>query len=150
MTISGMGMSFRGPSSLVKSLDTDRSGGLSKVELEKAKAPPGAPSAEELLAKGDSDGNEELSMDELTELFAELKPPAGGPPPGGAPPPGGSPPAGGANLSTDSTSAADPADTNEDGTVSEQERLAYAMKKAAATYAQAARGPSGGGVQITA
>lgn len=77
MTISGVGgMSFsRNPAaSMVKTLDTDGSGGLSKSELEKVKAPRGAPSADELVAKGDEDGDEELSMEELTRLFAEMRP----------------------------------------------------------------------------
>jgi hypothetical protein len=66
------------------------------------------------------------------------------PPPGGMPPPGGKPPppsdGGGANAtaatsgasstqSSSSTKTYDPADANQDGTVSEQERIAYAQAK---------------------
>ena len=53
-------------------------------------------------------------------------PPSGGPPPGGGA--GGPAGAKGANTSSASKSTA-PADTNQDGTVSEMERLAYAIKQ---------------------
>jgi hypothetical protein len=67
-------------------------------------------------------------------------PPAGGPPPGGPPPgagPQGAQGAGGAEGGTDSTSSTsststtyDPADSNKDGTVSQQELLAYQQSSA--------------------
>ena len=53
-------------------------------------------------------------------------PPPGGPPPGGGA--GGPPGAKGANA-TSFNKSTDPADTNQDGTVSEMERLAYASKQ---------------------
>ncbi len=59
-------------------------------------------------------------------------PPAGRPsaPPPGPPPGGAGGPAGAKAASTaSSSSSTDPADTNQDGTVSEAERLAYASKQ---------------------
>jgi hypothetical protein len=53
-------------------------------------------------------------------------PPPGGPPSGGGA--GGTPGAKGGNA-TSSSNSTDPADTNQDGTVSESERLAYAGKQ---------------------
>jgi hypothetical protein len=139
---------------LKKDMDTDQNGTVSKAEFVEfgkklgTKAPSGAPSADELFAKADTNGDKELSMDELSGMIAEAQSRmpapgqaagarggAGGPPPGGGggPPPGSGGAKGGGSASASSSSSsksvvADPADANGDGKVSASEQLAYELK----------------------
>jgi len=109
---------------------------------------PAPPSADELFAKADKDGDGSLSVTDLSAMMAEQEthaaargapsrgggaPPPGGPPPGGAAPggaggPGGSGASGSSKSSSSSSSKdSDPADTNGDGTVSAAEKLIYQL-----------------------
>ena len=157
---------------LMKQMDTDSDGKVSKQEFAafgenmKANGPGRAergggvqakgatratpPSADELFAKADADGNGALQIGELTATLAEHETNAaargghhggpggaGGPPPGGAggPPPGGG--AGGASggttssKSSSSSAESDPADADHDGKVSAAEKLAYELSQMA-------------------
>ncbi len=111
--------------------------------------------ADDLMSKMDTSGDGSLSQDELADGMQSVMPPppstmafaqqrtghAGGdgdgdhdgPPPAGGP--GGPPPAGATSGASSSTSASstdsstlDPLDTNQDGTVSAEERLVGALK----------------------
>lgn len=177
MAISGIGGGFSNPTmtgsvqdraqKLMQQMDTDSDGKVSKQEFTafgdkmKANAPrragdaagaqganaPAPPSADEVFAKADSDGDGSISIENLSAMMSEHEthaaaraghggPHAGGPPPGGAPP-GGAPPGGGASAkggggaggasssSSSSDSSSDPADSNHDGTVSAAEKLVY-------------------------
>ncbi|WP_114973855.1 EF-hand domain-containing protein [Rhodoferax ferrireducens] len=128
-------------------VDTDSSGGVDKTELQglltdvaqKTGVTNDSSSSDELFSKMDSNSDGSLSSDELDQGMQSLMPPPpstmdfaqsrsdstsneetrgadGTPPP---PPPGGA----GGSASAGSTTY-DPLDTNEDGTVSAQERLA--------------------------
>lgn len=133
----------RKPSSedLFKKADSDGNGSLSSSELvqispEGAEAANAQDRAAEALKRMDSDGNGELSQSE----FAAAAPPDNAHKPAGARPAGPPP---GAAAGTQSTSEADasstdPADSNEDGQVSQQERLAYETKQAAQQLSRAA------------
>jgi hypothetical protein len=91
----------------------------------------------------DSDGDGAISQSDLTGFMEKAGPPKGGPHGAGGPPPGGPPPASAAETSSsgdttsslaDSTSsktkqASDPEDTNGDGTVSAEERMAFAYQQ---------------------
>jgi hypothetical protein len=150
---------------LLKQVDTDQDGQVSKQEFtafgENMKAngarrpqgaqPPGAaganapapPSADEMFAKADTDGDGSLSIENLSAMISEHEthaaargghaggPPPGGKPPGGPPPGGGKPPAdagGAAGAKSESSSVeSDPADTDGDGTVSAAEKLIYEL-----------------------
>ncbi|MCF8168019.1 MAG: EF-hand domain-containing protein [Rhodoferax sp.] len=94
--------------------------------------------AKEAITKMDANTDGKVTSAEFKDAAPKNSPNGGppqgrpsGPPPGG-PPPGGSAggPAGakGANAASSSKST-DPADANQDGTVSETERLAYASKQ---------------------
>lgn len=94
--------------------------------------------AKEAFSKMDANADGKVTSAEFKDA-APKNSPNGGPPQGrpSGPPPGGPPPGGGAGgpagakggtaASTDKST--DPADTNQDGTVSETERLAYASKQ---------------------
>ena len=103
----------------------------------------------EKLASLDSDGDGNLSMSEFEAGRPEGAQGAGGPGGAGGPPPGGGPggaggPGGVGGASESSSSATyDELDTNEDGTVSEMERLAGALEDL--TESQAS-GEDGSGV----
>ena len=151
---------------LMKQMDTDGDGKVSKQEFtafgENMKAngprrPPGgqpglpqgtnasaAPSADDMFAKADADGDGSLSIENLSAMMSQHEthatargghaggPPPGGPPPGGAhggsAPPSGGAAGGGASASSSSSSgSADPADTDHDGTVSAAEKLIYQL-----------------------
>jgi hypothetical protein len=93
--------------------------------------------AQAAFTKMDADRDGQVTLGEF-KAAAPRQGPAGGPPPGSRPgPPGGPPPGGGAVApagaqgagAASSTQKYDPADTNQDGTVSEAERLAYASKQ---------------------
>lgn len=124
---------------LFTKVDTDGDGSVSKDELQSLMkmmdklASDGSPdgtssasttstSSEEMFAKLDTDSDGSLSQTEF-----EAGRPQGGNGPqgaGGMPPPPPSPDSSSATSSASSTTTYDPLDTNEDGTVSAQERLA--------------------------
>lgn len=124
---------------LFTKVDTDGDGSVSKAELQSLMkmmdklASDGSPdgtssasttstSSEEMFAKLDTDSDGSLSQTEF-----EAGRPQGGNGPqgaGGMPPPPPSPDSSSATSSASSTTTYDPLDTNEDGTVSAQERLA--------------------------
>ncbi len=122
-------------------LDTDGDGRLSKSEFTSLKAPPAregqeAPDTEEIFDRVDTDGDGALTVDELSSDMAANKP--SGPPPGGS---GGGPGGGGPGADSSSASSAtsedetyEAADTNQDGTVSQAERLAWQIKQAISAY----------------
>ncbi|MDB5492415.1 MAG: EF-Hand, calmodulin [Micavibrio sp.] len=105
---------------LFKTLDSDGDGNVTQGEVESAvtKAGGSKEAADALYAKLDPDNTGSVSQQQLAE---NLPPPSprgghGGPPPGGG---------GGDSASSSSSSTTyDAADTNQDGTVSAQERLA--------------------------
>ncbi len=94
--------------------------------------------AKEAFTKMDANADGKVTSAEFKDA-APKNSPNGGPPQGrpSGPPPGGPPPGGGAGGPTGAKGGAtasaskntDPADTNQDGTVSETERLAYASKQ---------------------
>lgn len=116
---------------LYSSLDSDSSGGISADELTSALTSAGQSStdASSLFSSLDSDEDGSISEDELTSALKQAD--ANRPPP---PPP---PPANdsgtsatssasssGSSVSAGGTTSYDPLDTNKDGYVSEQERMA--------------------------
>jgi Ca2+-binding EF-hand superfamily protein len=132
-------------------VDTDGSGGVDATELQTVldklseKTGTDLGKAADRLAAMDSDGNGSLSSSELdagiksllpqpssTMAFAQQRMGSGGGPggPGGMPPP---PPqgdgSGESSISTSSSSGTDPLDTNGDGVVSMQERMAGEMSQ---------------------
>lgn len=147
------GMNRPAPSKMVddlfSKLDTTNKGYLEKSDLQSALSQsPGSgsssgtsssPNVDEIFKKLDSNGDDKLTKSEMTSGMsstAQAGKGGGTPPPGGMPPPG----AGGANSasgtsstsstqSSSSTKTYDPADDNQDGKVSEQERIAYAQAK---------------------
>jgi hypothetical protein len=100
----------KGPSAdeIMTSVDTNKDGSISRLE---------------------SDAGVAKVSQEMQSQGARGKgaPPPGGPPPGGPPPSGGSAPSG-TSGGSGSTKSYDKKDTNKDGTVSDLEELAYAMK----------------------
>ncbi|HNV60820.1 MAG TPA: XopAW family type III secretion system calcium-binding effector [Rhodoferax sp.] len=111
-------------------IDIDADGSVSKDELQslldKMKAGRGADEtstsgADDLFGKLDSDGDGSLSQ---TEFEAGRPKDAGGPQGAGGMPP--TPPGGAAGGASSASTTFDPLDTNQDGTVSAQERLAGA------------------------
>ncbi len=147
------GMNRPDPSKMVddlfSKLDTTNKGYLEKSDLQSALSQsPGSgsssgtsssPNVDEIFKKLDNNGDGKLTKSEMTSGMsstAQAGKGGGAPPPGGMPPPG----AGGANSasgtsstsstqSSSSTKTYDPADDNQDGKVSEQERIAYAQAK---------------------
>jgi Ca2+-binding EF-hand superfamily protein len=127
---------------LFAKIDTNGDGSLDQTELktltDKIKSDTGK-DATDMFAKLDSDSDGKLTKTEFdagrpqggpqgasaTQGTSEAKGPDGPPPPGG---PGG---AGGAGKSDSASKTYDKLDTNQDGTVSELERLVGAMKDAA-------------------
>ena len=120
-----------------KDMDVDGNGSVSKAEFTQndqrmragapSSASKAAPSAEELFSRADLDGNESLSTEELTKLAESMKPPSGGPPPGGAP--GGPGKAAAGSGASEQSQTYDPADSDNDGKVSNAERMSYDMKR---------------------
>lgn len=93
--------------------------------------------AKEAFTKMDANADGKVTSSEFKDA-APKNSPNGGPPGGrpSGPPPGGGPGGpGGAKGAAGSSSkqSYDPADTNQDGTVSEMERLAYSSKQATST-----------------
>jgi Ca2+-binding EF-hand superfamily protein len=132
------GQSLGNADELLTEMDSNGDGGLSSDELDagmRSLLPPpsstvqfaerrsqdGAAAADELFAAIDTDGDGSISKGELGVAVTAS---AGRPPPAeGAPPPGAAPAAASSASGTSSTTT-DPLDTNEDGVVSAQERLA--------------------------
>ena len=99
--------------------------------------------AQEAFTKMDADRDGKVTLGEFKAAAPSHSPHDGPPPglpsgpPGGGPPPGGPPPGGGASgptggqgaTTTRSNQTFDPADTNQDGAVSEMERLAHQSKQ---------------------
>jgi hypothetical protein len=126
-------------------VDADGSGGVNQTELSSmlsdisAKTGTSLGDSKELFSKMDGNSDGSLSSDELAQGMKDLLPPPstmdfaqsthaaqgpdGPPPPGG---PGGA--AGGASATSSTSTTYDPLDINQDGTVSEMERLAGALK----------------------
>ena len=91
--------------------------------------------AKEAFSKMDANADGKVTSAEFKDAAPKNSPNGGppqgrpsGPPPGGPPPGGGPAGAKGVNAAS-SNESFDPADTNQDGTVSETERLAYASKQ---------------------
>lgn len=110
-------------------IDSDGGGAIGKSELEAfmSQKPAGGPDADAVFAKLDADGNEQISEDELAQGMKKV---AQGGPPGGAAPAhgaGGAPPQ--ADAAAVSNATYDEADTNQDGSVTIEERLAYQDKQ---------------------
>ena len=112
-----------------------------------AQAAPNAPSAQDLLARLDGDGNGQVTQQEF-KAGEPKAPPAAASSGGGAraaAPAGGQAPAGGAEAGgavSSSSQIHDPADTDEDGKVSAREQQAYEVKLAdEKAAAQEANGP---------
>jgi hypothetical protein len=91
--------------------------------------------AKEAFSKMDAIADGKVTSAEFKDAAPKNSPNGGppqgrpsGPPPGGPPPGGGPAGAKGVNAAS-SNQSFDPADTNQDGTVSETERLAYASKQ---------------------
>lgn len=130
-------------------VDSDGSGGVDATELQsmlddiaKHTGTSSTTTAADALTKMDSNGDGSLDSSEMeagmkslmpepssTMAFAQARNGEGGPKGAGGPPP-----ASGGSSSTD----IDPLDTNEDGTVSEQERAAGEMKNAIQNLLKAA------------
>ena len=130
-------------------VDTDGSGGVDLTELStlvsdiSKKTGVSLGDSKELFNKMDSNADGSLSSDELGQGMKDIMPPpstvslAGasqrpsGPPPAGGP--GGPRGSSSASASNTANTTYDPLDTNQDGTVSEMERLAGALKELAQT-----------------
>lgn len=121
-------------------LDTGNKGYLDKTDLEQvaskvaadkpANAAKPAPSVDELLKTLDPNGDGKVTKQEfadgLKSLASQDQVKTGQPPPGAKGQSAGAPPAPSSGASPVSTTKTyDAADTNQDGTVSEQERTAY-------------------------
>ena len=119
-------------------VDADGNGGVDKSELQtmlddiSKKSGKTLGSADDLMTKMDSNGDGSLSKDELAAGMKSLMPRpastvqfaqrgAGGPPPECPPPDG-------ASASGTSSTSTDPLDTNGDGVVSAEERMAGELK----------------------
>ena len=160
-------------------VDSDGSGSVDATELasmlEKGPLSGQSGDSAELLKKMDSDGDGSLSSDELSQGIRELMPPpastldfaqsrgaanddeafdspgavGNGRRPSG-PPPGGMSPAASSSTATTATSTDyDPLDVNQDGTVSQLERLAGQLKELAKSGADDS-GQGGGNSEIAA
>lgn len=133
--------SSSGKDDLFSKVDTDGSGGVSQTELQTLMAKMSSDSgsgsststsdttaSSDLFAKLDANSDGSLSESEFdagrpqNDSATQASPPTQGA--GGPPPPSGPPPAGGAGGSSSASTTYDQLDTNEDGTVSLQERMA--------------------------
>lgn len=125
------------PAELFAKADADGNGSLSASELvsispEGAEAADAEAAAQEALERMDTDDDGEVSQAEFEAAAPPDEPKAQGSRPPPPPPPAAS---SGSEEEEDST---DPADTNEDGKVSQQERVAYEAKQAAQQVSRAA------------
>jgi Ca2+-binding EF-hand superfamily protein len=135
----GMGGPGPGSDHLFEKVDTDGDGSISQDELQvlsdKIKADTGKDTSQD-FSKLDSDGDGKLSQAEFDA--GRPQPPQGQQTaqapggPGGPPPPGGSGGPGGAQSSSASDTTYDPLDTNQDGVVSEVERMVGELRDAVA------------------
>ncbi len=145
---------------MFSNIDTTGKGYIDKKDLQVAfdktssnGMPGNASSVDEVFTKLDGNGDGKITKQEMTDgvtklvdqLNSQLRSSQAsgksGPPPGGPPPGGGAPPAGGdgaasasgssSSSTTSSNTTYAPADTNQDGQVSEKEKVAYAAKIAA-------------------
>lgn len=131
---------------LFAKVDAEGSGGVDKTALQglldkvASRSGAAAGSAEDLFAGIDSDGS--VSADELDQGMKSLMPPPSdtvafaqsrGAVDGPRPPP---PPSGSSSDSSSSTTTTDPLNTNEDGTVSAQERAAGELAEVMKTLKQ--------------
>jgi len=132
---------------LFSKLDTTGKGYIEKSDLQTAfgnvsqsDSPSSSTSADDMFSKMDSDGNGKVTQEEMSATIQKIASELDGQSPrmrmqGDMPPP---PPPGGAqgaqkSSSTDNSSSnqdIEPADANEDGTVSAKEALAYAASQA--------------------
>jgi Ca2+-binding EF-hand superfamily protein len=120
---------------MMKDLDADGDGKLSKNELLQASQAHASSSSndtssgksiDDLFAALDSDGDGSVSKSELSEFMEKAGP--SGPPPAGGPPPG--PPPGGENQASSSSSSESDATTGEtDATITLQQRMAFAYQQ---------------------
>jgi len=157
---------------LFSKLDTTGKGYLTKSDLQSAltqlsgsdssnntSSTSSSANVDELFKKLDANGDGKITKDELTSGLKQLADAFGktGAPAAGATPPSGS---GNANStsrttgtsSTQSSSTSktyDPADTNQDGTVSAQERIAYALKQLASQLHSSASSTSSNSASST-
>ena len=146
---------------LFSKLDTTGKGYLTKSDLQSAStqlsgsdssnssgSTSSSANVDELFKKLDANGDGNITKDELASGLKQL---AGGTPPSGS---------GNANStsSTNGTSSTqssstsktyDPADTNQDGTVSAQERIAYALKQLASQLQSSASSTSSNSASST-
>lgn len=134
-----------GSDDLFSKVDTDGDGSVSKTEMSDFVAKMGKnpdASSDDKFAKLDTDESGSLSQAEF-EAGRPQGPKGAGGPQGAAPmgpPPGGAGKAEGTSASSSSTTNYDPLDTNQDGTVSEMERLAGALKDIAQSASQSSSG----------
>ena len=136
---------------LLKAVDTNQDGKITQDELSKAVDSRGGqqgPTTAELFKQLDQGNKGYITKQDLEDGLAKAdqRSPPAGPPPGmsggGGPPPAGADGGGGAAAPAGSSSSAssgasttttyDPADLNQDGIVTMQERLQYAAKLYAA------------------
>jgi len=145
-----MGSPGRMKEQLFAKVDADASGGVDQAELQglldkvASKSGAAAGSAEDVFAGIDSDGDGSLNADELDQGMKSLLPPPSdtvafaqsrSTVDGARPPP---PPSGASSDDSGSSSAStDPLDTNEDGTVSAQERAAGELAEMMKTLTKA-------------
>jgi hypothetical protein len=161
-------MADRMAEKMLKDLDSDGDGNISKSELAKAstavsgtsssKEASSTSSLDDLFKAMDSDGDGKISQSDLSSFMQKAGPPAAGAQGAGAPPPGGAPQSA-SSTSADSTSglfdslssktkqSSDPQDTNGDGTVSAEERMAFAYQQLMAALQRI--GDSSGSSQST-
>ena len=142
----------------IKALDSGDKGYLSADDLQAAvvkisaegarradAAGRSAPSAQEMIAQLDGDGDGKVTQQEFKAAEPKAPPSGGaqGAKPAGGQPPAGAAGAGGGSKTASSTETYEAADTNEDGKVSAQEQRAYdaklAAEKAAAQAASSGR-----------
>ena len=135
----GMGGSNGSQDDLFSKVDTDSDGAVSQDELQvltdKIKSESGQDVSQDFSLL-DADGSGSLSQAEFNA--GRPQPPAGAQGPQGAQGPGGPPPSGGpggAGKTESSSTTYDSLDTNQDGTVSEMERMVGELQEAVASLA---------------
>lgn len=121
-----------GSDDLFSKVDTDGDGSVSKSEMSDFVAKMGknsdTSSSDDKFAKLDTDGDGSLSQSEFEAGRPQAPGQAQGTAPMGPPPGAGGAEKSGSSTSASSSTSYDPLDTNQDGTVSEMERLAGALK----------------------